>query len=516
MVTARVTHIIRWGSQGSDTDELDRFVQTRIALYTLLIGGLFALLYVAGAIAIAVAAREQWLFVHLHPAKIMNLVLAVLLLAVSRYLRQPTRSLPSWQLRAIDLGSALSISIACGVGAATAPANYQLQVGALLIVVLMLVVRSAIVPSTAAFTVLVSMLCWVPVVVGGYMQAKAASPGALGFVTPELLTVGLSVWCVAATTGTATVSRTIYGLVAQVRQAMHLGRYTLREKIGEGGMGAVYRAEHAMLRRATAIKLLLPDRVNPSALARFEREVQLTSQLCHPNTIAIHDYGKTPDGVFYYAMELIEGRSLQQLLVEEGPQPAGRVVHVLLQAAGSLREAHGVGLIHRDIKPGNLLIGTRAGISDFVKVIDFGLAKQLEPQADMFVTRTDALAGTPLFMAPETILRPDRVDGKVDTYALGALAYMLITGVPPFAGASVVEVCSHHLQTQPVPPSQRGVNVPMDLEAVILQCLAKEPALRPDDEELIQLLRGCQQTSPWGDSLPSGVMQPRAAARATL
>jgi serine/threonine protein kinase len=217
--------------------------------------------------------------------------------------------------------------------------------------------------------------------------------------------------------------------------------------------------------------------------------------------------------VFYYAMEYIEGRSLQQLLTAEGPQPAGRVVHVLLQAAGSLREAHGVGLIHRDIKPGNLLIGTRAGMPDFVKVIDFGLAKQLEPQDDMFVTRTDALAGTPLFMAPETILRPDQVDGKVDTYALGALAYMLITGAPPFAGATVVEVCSHHLQTQPVPPSQRGVSVPADLEALILRCLAKLPEQRPDDEELLQLLRACQETSPWSERVPDGGVQPRAAAQ---
>jgi eukaryotic-like serine/threonine-protein kinase len=279
----------------------------------------------------------------------------------------------------------------------------------------------------------------------------------------------------------------------------------LREKIGEGGMGAVYRAEHAMLRRATAIKLLLPDRVSDEALVRFEREVQLTSQLTHPNTIAIHDYGRTPQGVFYYAMEFLTGESLEKLVAREGAQPPGRVVRVMLQVAGSLREAHAAGLIHRDIKPGNLLIGEHGGMRDFVKVIDFGLVKQVDAGAGPAVSRADSIAGTPLFMAPESIVRPDSIDAKVDTYALGATGYYLLTGTPVFDGRSMVEVCGHHLHSAPQAPSQRtGLPVPPQLEALILRCLAKDPASRPDDDELMAALIDCERESPWEVlSLPS-------------
>jgi serine/threonine protein kinase len=183
---------------------------------------------------------------------------------------------------------------------------------------------------------------------------------------------------------------------------------------------------------------------------------------------------------------------------EQGPQPPGRAVHILLQVVGSLHEAHSVGMIHRDIKPSNLLLCTRGGIADFVKVIDFGLVKQLEPDNQIAVTHSDAITGTPLFMAPENITRPNEVDAKVDTYAVGAVAYFLVTGSPPFDGNSVVEVCGHHLHTPPTPPSQRlGQPLPVELEALILRCLAKQPEQRPDDIELLRLLRACVLDSAW-------------------
>jgi serine/threonine-protein kinase len=495
LLPSRFTNVIRWGSDGSDSEQADGFLQTRVALYAQLLGGLFALLYLVGMVLVLLFVPEQWVAVHVHPAKIVNLVLAVALLGVWRVLRGRPRS--GWLLRALDVGSALAVSLGSGFGVASAPKGYHLELGGLLIVVLALVVRAAIVPSSPGFTALVGVACAPPIVVAGYLYA-AADTRAAGFLSPPLIAIVIFVWCLGTIAATATVSRVIYGLVAQVRMAMRLGRYTLREKIGEGGMGAVYRAEHAMLRRATAIKLLLPDRVSPAALLRFEREVQLTSQLSHPNTIAIHDYGRTPEGVFYYAMEYLEGRTLERLVKEEGPQPAGRAVHMLLQIVGSLREAHGVGLIHRDIKPGNLLVGTHGGIPDFVKVIDFGLVKQLAPDDRVAVTRSDVLAGTPLFMAPETITRPDDVDARVDIYAVGAVAYFLVTGTPPFDGNSVVEVCSHHLHTTPSSPSERlGSAVPAKLDALILRCLAKEPRQRPDDVELLRLLRECELESPW-------------------
>ena len=419
-----------------------------------------------------------------------------------RLLRGGARA--GWQVRAFDVGIALAVALCAGFGVASAPAGYHLELAGLLIVVLALVLRSAVVPSSPGFSALVGFACAPPIVVGSYLHAAKGNATEPIVLAPTLVALGVVVWCLATSAVTATVSRVIYGLVTQIRAAMQLGRYTLREKIGEGGMGAVYRAEHAMLRRPTAIKLLLPERVSAAALQRFEREVQLTSQLSHPNTIAIYDYGRTPHGVFYYAMEYLQGRTLDRLVQDEGPQSPGRAVHILLQVVGSLREAHGVGLIHRDIKPGNLLLCTRGGIADFVKVIDFGLVKQLEADTQVTVTRNDVLAGTPLFMAPENIARPNEVDAKVDTYAVGAVAYFLLTGTPPFNGNSVVEVCGHHLHTPPTPPSARlGKPLPSEFEVLVLRCLAKQPEQRPDDLELLRLLRACEREAAWD---PLGVL----------
>jgi serine/threonine protein kinase len=266
-------------------------------------------------------------------------------------------------------------------------------------------------------------------------------------------------------------------------------------------MGSVYVARHARLRRPTALKLLLPERTGPESLARFEREVQLTSQLTHPNTVAIYDYGRSADGVFYYAMEYIDGVSLAELVEKHGPQPAGRVVHILLQAADALVEAHSVGLVHRDVKPANILLCERAGSSDVVKLLDFGLVKDVRPSADPALTHADTITGTPLYLAPETIIDPASVDHRVDIYALGAVGYCLLTGAPPFQGRSTVEVCGHHLHTIPTPPSQRlGKPLPAALDDVVLRCLAKKAEDRPSSaRELSRLLRACNAEAPWSE-----------------
>jgi serine/threonine-protein kinase len=300
-------------------------------------------------------------------------------------------------------------------------------------------------------------------------------------------------------------SHTLYGLRKAVSEIRRLGQYTLESKLGEGGMGVVYRASHAMLRRPTAIKLLLPERSGKDALTRFEREVQRTAMLTHPNTVTVFDYGRTTDGVFYYAMELLEGASLDEIVEVDGPQPAERVIHLLEQAAASLAEAHDAHLIHRDVKPGNILVVDRAGISDLVKVLDFGLVKDVgyeargEATTDAALTKADAITGTPLYLAPETVTAPETVDARTDLYALGAVGYWLLTGTHVFGGSSILEVCAHHLHTPPEPPSKRlGAAVPADLEAVLLACLAKRPEDRPASAHVLrERLRACAAAGQW-------------------
>ncbi len=294
-----------------------------------------------------------------------------------------------------------------------------------------------------------------------------------------VLAIGLGLTLVAAA-GYMTLL-TIGRLRRRLAESINLGQYTLQEKIGEGGMGVVYRATHAMLRRPAAIKLLLKKTASENDLVRFEREVQLTSRLGHPNTVSIFDYGRTAEGDFYYVMEFLEGMDLDQLVREHGPLQPSRAIHILAQVSGALAEAHLMGLIHRDIKPANIVLTERADEPDVVKVVDFGLVKTLErTDSQVGITHVDSITGTPLYLAPEAITAPDTVDGRSDIYALGGVAYFILTGHHVFDGKAVVEVLSKHLAEEPVPPSERlGRPLPADLDAVILSCLAKNRDARP-------------------------------------
>ncbi|MCZ6916159.1 MAG: serine/threonine protein kinase [Gemmatimonadetes bacterium] len=278
-------------------------------------------------------------------------------------------------------------------------------------------------------------------------------------------------------------SHVIGRLREDMTEARELGPYRLEKLIGEGGMGKVYRASHALLRRPTAVKLLRPDRASPNSIARFEREVQMTAKLTHPNTVAIYDYGRTPEGHFYYAMEYLNGMTLEKLIGRFGPQAQARVVHILKQVCGSLAEAHGEGLIHRDIKPSNLMLCRRGGIWDVVKVLDFGLVREVDRSpAEPAITITTALTGTPLYISPEAIGDTTAASPKSDLYALGAVGYYLLVGDHVFSGNSVIEVCGHHLRTKPDPPSMRTDNpITPELEKLILLCLEKDPQNRPSD-----------------------------------
>jgi serine/threonine-protein kinase len=255
--------------------------------------------------------------------------------------------------------------------------------------------------------------------------------------------------------------------------------------MGLGGLAAVYRARHAFLRRPTAIKLIRSGLASPATLARFEREVQLTSQLTHPNTIAIYDYGRTPEGIFYYAMEYLPGIPLDGVIRDDGAQPEPRVVHLVKQLCASLAEAHRVGLVHRDVKPANVMLCERGGLHDVVKVLDFGLVKELKTD-DAGVTEMHQVVGTPLYMSPEAVQSAALVDARSDVYAVGAVAYALVTGHQVFTGKSGVEIIGHHLHSAPAPPSERlGRPVDPFLERLILSCLAKQPEARPADAGVV-------------------------------
>ena len=214
-------------------------------------------------------------------------------------------------------------------------------------------------------------------------------------------------------------------------EAKQIGPYELEKKIGEGGIGEVYLARHALLRRPAAIKLLKKRSINPETLDRFEREVRQTSRLTHPNTVEIYDYGHTPTGTFYYAMEYLPGLTMAQLIQEEGAIVPRRVVHLLDQVCASLSEAHAKGLIHRDIKPQNIMLCERGGIYDTVKVLDFGLVKDVSDPENIQHTAPDQLGGTPMYIAPERIRDPSRNDARTDLYAVGTVAYNLLTGSNP-------------------------------------------------------------------------------------
>ena len=261
-------------------------------------------------------------------------------------------------------------------------------------------------------------------------------------------------------------------------EARQLGQYRLETRLGAGAMGVVYMGHHAMLRRPTAIKMLNVDRVNDASIQRFEREVQITCKLNNPHTVAIYDYGRTPEGVFYYAMEFLDGIDLQVLVERYGPQPEGRVIQVLKQICESLYEAHSLGLVHRDIKPANVMLNRRGGEPDVIKVLDFGLVRALDESKQ--TRQSGGLAGTPLYMSPEAIQTPDLVDARSDLYAVGAVGYFLVTGQPVFQATSLVELCQQHVVSLPDAPSQRlGRPVSPELESALLACLEKSRAKRP-------------------------------------
>lgn len=283
-------------------------------------------------------------------------------------------------------------------------------------------------------------------------------------------------------------------------KARQLGQYLLKKKLGAGGMGEVYQAEHALLKRPCAVKLIRPGKAgDATVLARFEREVQATAKLTHWNTIEIFDFGHAGDGTFYYVMELLPGLSLEDLVKTHGPLPAERAVHFLRQVCGALGEAHAKGLIHRDIKPANIFAAERGGVYDVAKLLDFGLVREQAPdESDANLTRPGTFSGSPLYMCPEQVKSYHHLDARSDIYSLGAVAYFLLTGRAPFERSDTFEILMAHARDPVEPPAKINPQVPADLELVVIRCLAKLPANRFQDvQSLDAALANCACAGQW-------------------
>jgi serine/threonine-protein kinase len=274
----------------------------------------------------------------------------------------------------------------------------------------------------------------------------------------------------------------------QVGETRVVGQYRIERQLGEGGMGKVYLARHALLKRPTALKMLKPHLASDEIVARFEREVQLASQLRHPNTIDIYDYGRTRDGEFYYVMEYLEGETLDRIVADKGPMPVSRVLHVLKQVCAALREAHGQGLVHRDIKPHNIMLCLHGGEHDLLKILDFGLVKDTGGRQSRDITQFQKMLGTPLYMSPERIRNPGDADARADIYSLGAVGFYLLTARELFETTGEHDLVYHVLHTPPRRASELTPGIPKRLDDLIARCLAKDRSERPHEVLVVMAL----------------------------
>jgi eukaryotic-like serine/threonine-protein kinase len=359
-------------------------------------------------------------------------------------------------------------------------------------------------PPRRAVVAALASVSSVPVVLGSVIASHATSfrldPGQffLWLIFPYLLVVAM------AYVG----ARVVYGLGREIKRARDLGSYRLEEKLGQGGMGEVWRARHRMLARPAAIKLIRPSLaadarpgVSEDALRRFEREAQVIARLRSPHTVELFDFGIADDGAFYYVMELLEGLDADALVRRSGPIPAERAVYLLRQVCHSLSEAESCGLVHRDIKPANIFLCRYGEEYDFVKVLDFGIvtAPREAVEAGPALTRENVVQGTPEFIAPEQALGESQLDGRADIYATGCVAYWLLTGQLVFKAETQMALLLQHAQTPPTPPSARSaLPIPPALDDLVLSCLAKDPAKRPQTaRELSRRLAEVEGAADW-------------------
>jgi serine/threonine-protein kinase len=483
--------------------DLLREAALRLGILSLVTGGLWLLGTAFGHLSLrelTAPGDPRWR--QLDMTDVIAAACVVLSLALYRFTRRTTRD-PQFVL---DLGLVYMTVMAFGLGIMFhwfgAPPNYPISTHISWIGVMILMV-AAILPSSMPKMLLAASIS-VAMNPLGMLISRVRNHGAPGSLRdlvlmhyPDFMLVGVAL----------VISRVMTQLGRQVRKEREMGSYQLTELLGRGGMGEVYRAQHRMLARPAAIKLIRPEALGapdsePARLAvrRFHREAEAAANLRSPHSVEIYDFGVTEDGTLYFVMELLDGMDLEALVSTHGPLPPARVIHILLQVCESLEEAHRAGLVHRDIKPANIHVGRLGLRDDFVKVLDFGLVRPVDPTPtqDSMATIAGQTPGTPAYMAPEMALA-ERVDARTDLYALGCVAYFLLTGRLVFEADTAYQMIARHLESVPQPPSFRTDNhVPRALDDLVLHCLAKEPDDRPRSAaELAQRLAAIDVLA-WG------------------
>ena len=476
--------------------EANAYIQRRLAVFYRVVVGLAGALYIAGALLWG--EEMGWRAALFHPGRVVHLGAILAAAAILIMLRRRTLS-----ARALVFYDALGLHISIGAAIAIYAIDYHMAPHSMAAILsLFIIARAVVVPASCRTTTWLSLPA--PFGVLAVQLAYGIGYAQDGVPMTETYFRTYVIWnqlVLFLAVGVAALASYItFGLRHQVREAAKLGQYRIEKLIGKGAMGQVFKARHAMLRRPTAIKVITPDTTDPDLLKRFEREVRETARLSHPNTVQIFDYGRTPEGAFYYAMEYLDGADLRQIVTKHGPLPPPRAIHVLTQACGALKEAHGAGLVHRDIKPGNILLCQRGGEHDVVKLVDFGLVKDIA-STSASLTQLGQICGTPETIAPE-VLGGGKVTPSADIYALGAVGYYILSGSPIFDAKSAADLIGHHLHSPPVPLRERVADVPDDLEAVLMRCLAKKPEERYGSvAELRQALRRCVDSGLWTEKL---------------
>jgi serine/threonine-protein kinase len=420
------------------------------------------------------------------PAGRARIVATLLLCAFALVARRPR--LGKGPLFALEALASLVVATSGLIGVPNAPLETRPEITVLLATSLVLVLRAALVPSRPRRTLGIGLMTLAPFTVAHHAYPATYLAG--GVPMREIALATVLIFGALLLAVTTFVSHAIFTGPKRREVGPTLGPYELERKLGEGGMGTVYQARHRSLGRRTALKLVKPGPVDDAATERFEREARVLGELSHPNCVTLYDYGQTDDGVYYFAMELVDGITLDELLRREGALSPRRTIHLLRQVAAGLAHAHGKQLVHRDVKPSNVMICERAGHADLVKLLDFGLAKSL---VDPCALSRSSWVGTPLFMAPEAVYDRDAAGPAADVYAVGLLGYALLTGTCLFEDHSATSLPRAHLLEPPLPPSLRASgHVPRDLEDVLLRCLAKAPGERfADGAALLAAFEAC-------------------------